>query len=82
MTRISVGLKARKGVCIHDYITYIHTLHRYIHIYRHIFNFDQSSEYIGIGYAACHKINLTEGNQQSLNKPASHEHKYGQKPHT
>jgi len=82
MTSISVGLKARKGAYIHDYITYVHTLHRYVHIYIHIFNFDQSLEYTGIGYKACHKINLTEGNEQSLNKLASHEHKYGQKPHT
>jgi hypothetical protein len=65
MTSISVGLNAKKGAYIHDYITYI-ILHRYIHTYVHIFNFDQSSEYIGIGYEACHKINLIESNQQSL----------------
>jgi hypothetical protein len=65
------------------YMITLHTYyHRYIPIYIHIFNFDQSSEDIGIGYEACHKINLIEGNQQSLNKPDAHGHKYAQKHRT
>lgn len=54
------------------------SIHPHMHTKIH---FHQSLEHIGNGYRAHHKSNLTEEEQRSHNKPASHEHRYGQNPH-